>query len=338
MKEAHNRELPGQNTEVGPTTEDDVVQRSNSLLRRRWLGRAKGFDEARFARLIVTPAVIVIGGLLVYPLIYAVWLSLHRNQEELPQFARFLGLQNYFSLAHDTLFVSALTRTVFFTVITVSIGVLVALGLAQLLSRDFRGRSVARTLLLVPWAVPGVVNGIMWHFIYDSNWGILDTVLLDAHVINHRIEWLGTENGALGSVIFAELWKLLPFITLILLAAMQNVHVNLYRAARVDGANAWRQFTHITLPGIRSALGFVLIAQTMWSIKVFDSIYVLTQGGPANGTTTINYYGYMQTFDFLNVGYGATISVTIMLIVLVVTCAYMFFTPGGRSLVGIGRQ
>lgn len=288
--------------------------------------------ERRFTVALIAPAVIAIFALFGYPLGYAAWLSLHRADETLGPARPYVGLRNYTRLAEDAQFHDALARTAYFSVLTVVLGVAFALGIALLLHQPFRGRTVARVLLLVPWAVPPVVNGIMWHYIYDPNWGVLNAVVRGAGLIQGNVAWLGSQNRALNALVFSELWKLLPFLTLLFLAGLQGIPENLYRAARVDGANVWSRFLHITLPGLRAPIMFALIVQTMWSLKVFDTIYVLTQGGPARGTTTINYFGYLQTFKFLNDGGGAAVAIMVMLLVLIATVVYvaLFNAPWRR--------
>jgi multiple sugar transport system permease protein len=274
---------------------------------------------------LVLPAVAVIVALFAYPLGYAVYLSLHRWNDKISPEHPYTGVHNYSDLASDPDFHAALTRTAYFSVITVIVGVGLSLGLAVLLNQEFRGRGLARVLLLVPWAVPPVVNGIMWHVIFDGDTGVLNALLRGGGVIDANKQWLGTPQSAMNSLIFAELWKLTPFLTLLLLAALQGVPRSLYRAGRIDGANAWKQFLHITLPNIRGALMFALIVQSMWSLKVFDTIYVLTggSGGPAGGTTTINFFAYLTNFSNLDRGYGAAIAVTIMLLVILTTIFWL---------------
>lgn len=278
--------------------------------------------DRRFGLMLALPATLTVAVIFLYPVGYAGWLSMHDRIETRPSSVPFIGLGNYATLAGEPEFWAALGRTAYFTFMTVVLGLGVALGLAILLTRPFRGRALARTLLLVPWAVPPVVNGIMWKFIYDPNWGILNALGRGIGLWDQNVAWLGTQMMAMNSVIFAELWKLLPFLTLLLIAGLQGIPDSQYRAARIDGAGTWSRFLHVTLPGVRYQLVFALIAQTLWSIKVFDTVYVLTQGGPARGTTMANYYGYLQTFKFLNTGYGAAIAIVLMLVILGLAAGY----------------
>lgn len=281
----------------------------------------------RFA--LIAPAVVAVGALFLYPISYAGWLSAHRWNDKISGIHPYVGVNNYLRLAADPDFQDALRRTVYFSAITVLLGVAIAIGLAVVLTQEFRGRTLARVLLLVPWAVPPVVNGIMWHLIFDGDTGIANALLRKLGVGDNE-QWLSSPQSALNVLIFAEMWKLLPFLTLLLIAALQNVPRNLYRAASIDGAGAIGRFTFITLPSIRSAIMFCLIVQSMWSLKVFDTIYVLTggSGGPAGGTTTITFLDYLTTFSNLDRGYGAAIAVAIMVLVLLVTAFWLLLFRG----------
>lgn len=293
--------------------------------------------DRRFTIALVAPAVLVVVVLFAYPIGYAGWLSMLDWNDKISPEHPFVGAGNYVRLAEDGAFHRAVERTFYFSAITVLAGVGLAIGLAVLLTQEFRGRTAARVLLLVPWAVPPVVNGIMWKLIFDGDTGILNSLLRRVGAIEVNRQWLASPDSAMNVLIFAEVWKLLPFLTLLLIAAMQGVPRNLYRAASVDGAGAWSRFRHITLPNIRTAVMFALIVQTMWSLKVFDTIFVLTggSGGPAEGTTTINFYGYLTTFSNLDRGYGAAIAVVIMGLVLLSTLFWLLLL--GRPRRSRGR-
>lgn len=276
--------------------------------------------DRRFAVLAAGPAVLTIAALFVYPMFYAVLLSMYQLNDKMPDAAGFVGLGNFAMLATDPKFLNALARTFVFCVFTVFGGVAFAIATAVLLNVTFKGRTITRVLLLVPWAVPPVVNGIMWKLIFDGSYGAVNYLLMSLGLIDQRVQWLATPNLAMGVLIVAELWKLTPFLTLMALASMQAIPSNMYRAAAIDGANAWRRFWRLTLPNMRGTIMFLLIVQSMWSIKVFDSIYVLTggSGGPAEATTTVNFLAYLTTFSYLDRGYGAAMSLAIMALVCVV--------------------
>lgn len=282
--------------------------------------------DRRFALAATAPAVLTIGALFVYPMLYAVVLSTYRLNDKTPGRNGPIGLGNYVRLFGDAQFHDALTRTLVFCLFTVFGGVAFAIGIAVLLNAHFRGRMLMRVLLLVPWAVPPVVNGIMWKLIFDGSYGVANHALMGLGLTSERIQWLATPNLALGVLIVAEVWKLTPFLALMALASMQAIPSSMYRAATIDGAGVWQKFWRMTLPNMRGTIMFLLIVQSMWSIKVFDSIYVLTggSGGPAEATTTINFLAYLTTFSYLDRGYGAAMSLTIMAIVCLVAAFWVF--------------
>jgi multiple sugar transport system permease protein len=277
--------------------------------------------DRRFAVLAASPAVLTIGALFLYPLLYALMLSLYQLNDKMPGATQFVGLWNYAQLAIDDNFREALGRTFVFSLFTVFGGVALAVAIARLLQHPFRGRNIARVLLLVPWAVPPVVNGIMWKLIFDGTYGVANAALTGIGLIDVPIQWLADPQLIMGVLIFSEVWKLTPFLALMTIASMQAIPSNIYRAAAIDGAGGWAQFWRVTLPNLRGTLMFLFIVQSMWSIKVFDTIYVLTggSGGPAEATTTINFLAYLTTFSYLDRGYGAAMSITIMGIVIAVT-------------------
>lgn len=267
-----------------------------------------------------TPAVVTIAALFLYPMLYAVLLSMYRLNDKIPDATAFVGLENYVDLFLDPKFQAALLRTFVFCIFTVFGGVALAIAMAVLLTVNFKGQRMARVLLLVPWAVPPVVNGIMWKLIFDGSYGVANYVLMGLGLTAERIQWLATPRLALGVLIVAEVWKLTPFLALMALASMQSIPATMYRAATIDGANGWQRFWRMTLPNLRGTIMFLLIVQSMWSIKVFDSIYVLSggSGGPAEATTTVNFLAYLTTFSYLDRGYGAAMSLAIMALVCLV--------------------
>ncbi len=289
------------------------------MTRRKLTAGERG--DRRFAVLAASPAVLTIGALFLYPLLYAVMLSLYQMNDKMPGSTQFVGLWNYAQLAADDNFREAMGRTFVFSLFTVFGGVALAVGIARLLQHPFRGRNIARVLLLVPWAVPPVVNGIMWKLVFDGTYGVANAALTGIGIIDGPIQWLADPQLIMGVLIFSEVWKLTPFLALMTIASMQAIPSNIYRAAAIDGAGGWAQFWRVTLPNLRGTLMFLFIVQSMWSIKVFDTIYVLTggSGGPAEATTTINFLAYLTTFSYLDRGYGAAMSITIMGLVIVVT-------------------
>jgi len=275
-------------------------------LARGFAGRRSriGYDRARFAWLLNTPALVAITLLAAYPIVYSAWISLHRYNLKRPNVFRFLGLDNFATIVAAPEFWSALWITVQFTllvVITVSVlGVLVAL----LLNQKFPGRGIVRTLVLLPWAIPPVVNGLMWQWIYDSKIGALNGLLVSLGVLTEYRGWLSQPTSALLALAFADVWNVLPLAVVLLLAALQKIPGELYESARMDGAGPFQLFRHVTFPWLAQTLLVVLILQTLSAIRAFDVIYVLTAGGPGTSTTTLVWKTYLTTFENLDFGLG----------------------------------
>lgn len=274
---------------------------------------------------VIAPALAVIGALMVYPMGYAVYLSLLSWNDTVSPDHRFIGLQNYGTLAEDPEFRSALVTTLYISAPTIVIGVALALGFALLLNRPFRGRTAARVLLLVPWAIPPVVAGIIWKLIFAGTGGAANFVLRALHWTDSDIQFLASRTWATIIVINVEIWKWTPFLALFFIAALQSIPQNLYKASAIDGAGRWQTFRNVTLPSIKGTLLFTLIVQSLFSIKVFDEIYVISggSGGPAGGTTTINFLDYLVSFSRLDRGYGAAMAISILLLVILVAVIWI---------------
>jgi multiple sugar transport system permease protein len=190
------------------------------------------------------------------------------------------------------------------------LGVCVAL----LLNLPFRGRGVLRTLILLPWAIPPVVNGLMWQWIYDSKIGALNGMLVTLGIIPEYRGWLSDPTSALLALAFADVWNVLPLAVILLLAALQKIPAELYEAAHIDGAGPFQSFRYVTFPWIAQTLLVVLILQTLSAIRVFDVIYVLTAGGPGSATTTLTWKTYLTTFENLDFGLGNAYAYVVSLI------------------------
>jgi multiple sugar transport system permease protein len=283
----------------------------------------------------VAPAGLVIVALFAYPVGYLVYLSLHSVQMTIPGPSPYVGAGNFVDLVHDPDFTASLLRGLYFTTFSVCVGLPIALGLAGLLAQDFRGKTLARVLLFVPWACPDVVTGITWQMMYNPTWGIIDVILRKIGLIHTDIQWLGTPSRALFSAAVANLWMMLPFVTLVLMAGIQNVGPRLLAAARVDGANGIQRFLHISLPSMRASMLIAVTLLTIWSWKAFGVIYVLTTGGPAQGSTTLNYYTYLQGFNYFNMGEAAAIGIVMAVIAFAALSIYMVMFRDRAGRVGV---
>jgi multiple sugar transport system permease protein len=252
----------------------------------------------------------------IYPVLYVIYLSLHRS---LPIFGiwRFRGLGNYAFLAHDDRFWNAAGNTLYFTTVSVTIELVLGLCLAVLLNRAFRFRGIVLALVLLPWAVPTVVSARIWEWIYNTDLGVLN------YLLSRQINWLGSPRWALNAAVFMDVWKTTPFVVILLLAGLRNIPRDLYAAARVDGAGSWSLFRHISLPQLRPLILIVLLFRTLDAFRVFDAVYVLTGGGPANTTETLSIYAYKVLFQTLQFGYGSTISFVVFLCMVGISLVYV---------------
>ena len=225
-------------------------------------------------------------------------------------------------MLNDPTFWQSAKVTLFFVFGSVSLNIVLAFAIALLLNREFVGRNLVRMLALLPWAVPGVVSGIMWKWILNPSYGALNGLLYSLGIIDKYVIWLGTPVSALMMCILADVWKEVPFIMLLLLAALQTIPNDLYEAAKVDGANAFQSFWNLTVPLVKPTLFVAITLRTIWALKSFDLIYTLTAGGPSSGTSVIGYYTYVKTFVSLNLGRGSAVAYLMTAVVAVVVVLY----------------
>ncbi len=280
------------------------------------------YADPSFAFLLNAPALIAIVLLVGYPIAYSAWISLHKYNLKRPRVFDFVGFDNYLNLFQSDEFRSALWITVVFTTLVVPLVVILGILFALLLNEKFPGCGFVRALILLPWAIPPVVNGLMWQWIYDSKVGALNGALVGLGLITEYKGWLSSPTSALMALVWADVWNMVPLSVILLLAALQRVPPDLYDAARVDGGNALQQFLYVTMPWLAQPLLIVLILQTMSAIRAFDVIYVLTAGGPGTATTTLSWKTYLTTFDSLDFGMGNAYAYTISLITFALALVY----------------
>lgn len=295
---------------------------TSTAIRRPPLWPRKRLSESWFAYVLNTPALVAIGVLIGYPIAYSFWVSLHDYNLKRPNRFRFIGLDNYIEIFLSREFWTALEITAEFIVLAVSVVVVLSVLVALLLNAKFPGRGLLRTLILVPWAIPPVVNGLMWQWIYDSKVGAFNGLLYTMGFIDEYRGWLSNPVAALLALVSAHVWNVLPLAVILLLAALQRIPEDLYDAGRVDGCSDRKLFFHVTLPWLAQPLLVVLILQTMLAIRVFDVIYVLTAGGPGTATTTLVWKTYLTTFDSLDFGLGNAYAYTVSIITFLLALIY----------------
>ncbi|HBG16081.1 MAG TPA: ABC transporter permease, partial [Firmicutes bacterium] len=235
----------------------------------------------------------------------------------------FVGLGNYLEILCGPTFWNAMVRTVYFAVVSISMEFILGISIALLLNEDFYGRWLLRSLIIIPWAIPTIVNGSLWRWIFNPQYGALNALLTQIGLIDSYQSWLGSPFLALNMVIVADVWKMTPLVVIMILAGLQTIPHELYESAGVDGANVLKRFFHITLPMLKPTILIVLILRTMETFKVFDIIYIMTSGGPANGTQLITYYTYREAFSYLQLSKGATLAFLISLTILGLSIIYV---------------
>jgi multiple sugar transport system permease protein len=271
--------------------------------RSRWVGYA-----------LLSPALCAVGFLILYPLYLVVATSLRQGKtlnvlrlSELP-----FGLANYHTILASDATWHSVSVTVVYLLGTIGPAFFIGLGAALLLNRAFPGRRWLRSFILLPWAVPGVIVSIVFLWLLDGSFGVVNALLRQAGWLATDLAWFANDDTALAAVIVPTIWKAYPFFTLTLLAALQAIPASLYEAARVDGASSWQRFRYITWPGIRPSAALAAILNTLWALREFDIIYLTTAGGPDRATETLAVRIYQEAFSFFRMGTASALGVLTM--------------------------
>jgi multiple sugar transport system permease protein len=279
--------------------------------------------EKIFAIFLILPCFLFIVIFAFYPILYSFYLSLHRIILALPGIEQpFVGIENYKRLLSDRIAINSLLNTFIFVFLSTFFEIFFGLIIALIINRYFRGRGLVRAAVLVPWAIPTVVSSQMWRFIFNDNYGLLNYIIFGANTASYKA-WLADSFFAFAAIVAADVWKTSAFSALIILAGLQTIPDDLYEAAKIDGASAWQRFKKITLPLIKPALLIALLFRTMDAFRVFDLVFVMTQGGPADSTNVLQFYGYKKIFAEGLMGYGSTISVLVFLVTFIISLFYI---------------
>jgi ABC-type sugar transport system permease subunit len=279
--------------------------------------------ERRTALLLILPSLAVVFGIILYPLLRTLWTSLFDVNSPFPGSYPFVGLGNYRRTLTNPDFWAAVRRTAYFTIVSTLLELGLGILLGLLMNVQFRGRWLLRSIMVLPWALPTIVNGTMWRWIFNPDYGALNALRTQMHILSHYRSWLGSPSLALNMVVLADVWKNTPLAAFLVLAGLQTIPKELFEAARVDGAGPIRTFFRITLPLLRPTILIILVVRTIEAFKVFDIIYVMTRGGPANGTQTVAYYAYLQAFSNQLFGYGAALAYMMALFILGIALVYI---------------
>ena len=284
--------------------------------------RSTWFDKQAWA--LLAPMLVIMAIVTGYPLVNTIKLAFTDARLTGRQsLVKWVGLENFGYVFTDPDFAAAFLRTLHFTFLSVAVEILLGVLVALLLNRQFVGRAIVRALLVLPLALPTIVNAIMFRLIYNPDYGSWNALLLKLGLIDAYRSWLGDTGTAMNMVILADIWKNYPLVTLIVLAALQTIPRELYEAAAIDGAGAWVRFWKVTFPGILGPLSVALILRMIDSFKVFDIIYVMTRGGPADATKTVSFFVYQESFAYLRAGSGAAYALVVTLASAVLIALYI---------------
>lgn len=287
--------------------------------------------ERRLAITMISPTLIVMALVAGFPIIYAVWLSLHQYSLQTPGLSRWaepFGLGNYIEAFTSDDFWSALRTTLVFTLISVVLELIIGMLMALIMNSFARGKAFLRAVVLVPWSVLTVVTAVMWRSIFDPSLGFVNTVLGFFGLPSDTV-WLGSSPQALIVMIIADVWKTAPFMALLLLAGLQSIPKDTYEAASTDGANAWQTYWRITLPLLRPAILVALIFRTLDALRIFDLPFVLTKG--AFDTNTLSLLSYQELQQNGVIGLGSALAVITFVVVMAVSIVYLRLMRPGRE-------
>lgn len=275
---------------------------------------------------LLAPALVVTVFIVFMPMLQAIYTSFFDLVLWKANASRFVGFGNYIKLFNDKVFWIALGHTALWIGLTVPLQMGLGLITALLLNREFPWRGLARALIIIPWALPSVVIALMWRWIYDPNTGVLNDILIYLSIVHQAVPWLADPNLALYAIIATLTWQGFPFFAVMILAALQGIPKSQYEAAAIDGASSWRQFRHITLPGIAPVLGTAGLLRVIWVANSMDVIFVMTGGGPGYATHTLPLYAFIRARQNLDFGYGTAIAVTFTILLGAVVALYLVKT------------
>ncbi|WP_306225775.1 carbohydrate ABC transporter permease [Bosea beijingensis] len=269
------------------------------------------------------PALLVTALVILFPVLQTAWYSLHEYVLYDPDNFRFVGLRNFATALSDEVFWIALLNSAIWVSGIVFLQLLLGLGAALLLNQSFWWRGMARALVIIPWALPSVIIGLMWTWIYDFNLGVFNDILLRIGLISAPHPWLAQPSTALACIMLALVWQGFPFFTVTILAGLQTVPHELYEAAEIDGANSWRQFLHVTLPSIAGIVATAVLLRIIWVANSLDVILVMTGGGPGYATHTLPLYAFLRAYTGMEFGYAASLSLMLTAILLGIVWLYV---------------
>lgn len=269
------------------------------------------------------PALVVTAAVILFPVLQTAWMSLHDFVLFRPRDVPFIGLGNFERMWNDEVFWISLGHSFLWIALVVGFQFLLGLGAALLLNQSFWWRGLARSLVVVPWALPSVIIGLMWTWMYDFNVGVINDGLIRLGLISEPVAWLARPDTAFYAVIVALIWQGFPFFAVVVLAGLQTIPAELYEAAETDGASRFQKLVYVTLPSISEVIATALLLRTIWVANSLDVILVMTGGGPGYATHTLPLYAFLKAYSGMEFGYGAALALVLTALLLVVVFVYV---------------
>ena len=288
-------------------------------------------SDRQVGLLFMAPFIVTALVFMAYPVFEALRMAFYAYNPLRPDDIRFVGLRNFEFILSDRLFWDSFYQATIWTLVSIIFQTVLGVGLAMLLNQSLTGISIFRGLLLFPYIVPTVVIALNWRWIFNPEIGVVNYALKSAGLISENIYWLSTPDMAMASTIMLNVWKYTPFVIICVLARLQTIPLELYDAAKVDGAGAWRRFLDITLPHLQEVLVVVVVFRTIWTFNKFEEIYLLTRGGPGTSTFNLAVYSFEQSTANLKLGVGAATGAVMMVLLLLGSIVYIRVSGFGRE-------
>lgn len=279
--------------------------------------------EALTPYFFLLPALVVTMAVVLVPVAQTMWMSLHDYVLYRPKSVPFIGLGNFARLLHDEVFWISLVNSAWWIGLVVSLQFALGLVTALLLNQSFWWRGVARALIIIPWALPSVIIGLTWTWMYDFNVGVLNDLLLRSGLIDRPVAWLAQPGTAFYAIVVALIWQGFPFFAVTILAGLQTIPDELLEAAEIDGATRFQRLRSVILPSIAGVLGTALLLRTIWVANSLDVILVMTGGGPGLATHTLPLYAFLKAYSGMEFGYGSALALVLTLLLLAVVFVYV---------------
>jgi multiple sugar transport system permease protein len=273
--------------------------------------------------LLISPAVILMLLIVGYPIGKSIYMSFFNYVLYRPKDMNFAGISNYINVLKDPIFRQSLVNLLIWVTLAVLFQFLFGLILALILNKEFRGRGLVRSMILIPWVTPGILIGLMWKWMYDGNYGVINDILLKLHIIKHYIPWLAQPSTSLFSIIVTIVWQGIPFFAIMILAGLQTIPGEYYEAAESDGANRLQAFWHVTLPMLKHTILVTTLLRIIWVANSVDVIYSMTGGGPGYSSLTLSVYTFVKARGSLDFGYASTLSIYLTAILSIVLIIYV---------------